>query len=63
RAKGEIIVLDYLHAELWETLNSINEVLMVESNEDDVEREYFVPVRHVETLPLTALNIKTPDDD
>lgn len=63
RAKGDLIILDYLHAELWETLNTVDKVLIVESSEDDVEREYFVPVRHVEKLPLTALNVKTPDDE
>lgn len=50
RSRESAVMLDAIHVDARKSLKSVNEVLMVEIEDDDVAREYKVPVRVVKSL-------------
>ncbi len=50
RSRESAVMLDGIAEEARQPLKSVNEVLMVELEDDDVAREYKVPVRTVKNL-------------
>ena len=50
RSRESAVMLDAINEEARLPLKSVNEVLMVELDNDDVAREYRVPVRPVKNL-------------
>lgn len=54
RRKGGSVLLDFIHPEVQMALAKVDQVVIVESTPEDIVREYYVPVRHVSTLPVKA---------
>ncbi len=52
RSVDQTIVLDYINPGVRETFANIRQVLVVELRDDDIVREYMVPVRRVAKLPV-----------
>ncbi len=50
RSRESAVMLDAINQEARQPLKSVSEVLMVELEDDDVAREYRVPVRAVKNL-------------
>jgi hypothetical protein len=57
RSKGFSITLDFIHPEAREPLANVDSVLIVEFDNDEVVREYDVPVKKVKKLPIAAENL------
>lgn len=50
RSRESAILLDAIHENARNSLKSVSEVLMVEIDDDEVAREYSVPVRLVKSF-------------
>ncbi len=50
RSRESAVMLDAINEDARKPLKSVSEVLMVELEDDDVAREYRVPVRAVKSL-------------
>ncbi|MDO5387107.1 MAG: hypothetical protein Q4F75_07560 [Pseudomonadota bacterium] len=50
RSRESAVMLDAINEEARKPLRAVSEVLMVELDNDDVAREYRVPVRNVKSL-------------
>lgn len=54
RSRESAVLLDEINEKARKPLKSVNEVLMVEVEHDDVAREYKVPVRIISSLAALA---------
>ena len=50
RSRESAIMLDNINEKARTPLKSVDELLIVEIEDDDVAREYKVPVRHIQSL-------------
>lgn len=50
RSRESAIMLDNINDKARMPLKSVNELLIIEVEDDDVAREYKVPVRHIQSL-------------
>lgn len=50
RSRESAIMLDNINEKARNPLKSVDELLIVEIEDDDVAREYKVPVRHIQNL-------------
>ncbi|MDD4519354.1 MAG: hypothetical protein EOM53_02155 [Alphaproteobacteria bacterium] len=52
RSVDQTVILDYIHPQVREAFMNIKDVLVVELRDEDIVREYVVPVRRVTKLPV-----------
>ncbi len=58
RNATETIILDYIHPDAKEHLTKASKVIIVEFENDDIIREYEVPVQHVKQVPIAPGTVK-----
>ncbi len=58
RNNNETIILDYVHPDAQEHLSKAAKIIIVEFENDDIIREYDVPVQHVKQIPLAPGSVK-----
>ncbi len=58
RNPSETIILDYIHPDAQTHLEKTDKVIIVEFEDDDIIREYDVPVQHVKQVPIAPGTVK-----
>ena len=58
RSPSDTIILDYIHKDARSHISKASKVIIVEFEEDDIIREYEVPVQVVKKVPIAPGTVK-----